>query len=127
MSLTLAGDLSCSRLRVKYSLCPRSEARVESHEILFMVSVSSDADVAALYGDEESHEEASERKSTVPAEIRPEAFKRPLLIHRNTITTGWKRVGRVSRDHSKARDTILEEFLAKNVSPSLHNSFCLNR
>ena len=31
------------------------------------------------------------------AEIGPDAFKRPLLTHRNAITTGWKRVGRVSR------------------------------
>ena len=59
------------------------------------------------------------------AEIGPEAFKRPLLTHQNAITTGWKRVGRVSRDNTTA--TILEEDLAKNVSLSLHNSFCLNR
>ena len=61
------------------------------------------------------------------AEIGPKAFKRPLLTHRNAITTGWKRVGRVSRDNTKARESILEEDLAKNVSLSLHNSFCLNR
>ena len=61
------------------------------------------------------------------AEIGPEAFKRPLLTHRNAITTGWKRVGRVSRDNTKARESILEEDLAKNVSLSLHNSFCLNK
>ena len=61
------------------------------------------------------------------AEIGPEAFKRSLLTHRNAITTGWKRVGRVSRDNTKARELILEEDLAKNVSLSLHNSFCLNR
>ena len=59
------------------------------------------------------------------AEIGPEAFKRPLLTHRNVITTGWKRVGRVSRDNTKARESILEEDLAKNVSLSLHNSFCI--
>ena len=52
---------------------------------------------------------------------------RPLLTHRNAITTGWKRVGRVSRNNTKARELILEEDLAKNVSLSLHNSFCLNR
>ena len=40
------------------------------------------------------------------AEIGPEAFKRPLLSHRNAITTGWKRVGRVSRDNTKARESI---------------------
>ena len=61
------------------------------------------------------------------AEIGPEAFKRPLLTHRNAITTGWKRVGRVSRDNTKAIESILEEDLAKNVSLNLHNSFCLNR
>ena len=33
----------------------------------------------------------------------------------------------MSRDNSKVRESILEEDLAKNVSLSLHNSFCLNR
>ena len=61
------------------------------------------------------------------AEIGPEASKRPLLTHRNAITTVWKRVGRVSRDNTKARESILEEDLAKNVSLSLHNSFYLNK
>ena len=61
------------------------------------------------------------------AEIGPEDFKRPLLTHRNAINTGWKRVGRVSRDNTKARESKLKEDLAKNVSLSLHNSFCLNR
>ena len=61
------------------------------------------------------------------AKIGPDAFKTPLLTHRNAITTGWKRVGRVSRDNSRARESILEEDLAKNISMSLHNSFCLNR
>ena len=59
------------------------------------------------------------------AKIGTEAFKRPLLTHRNVITTGWKRFGRVSRDNTKARESILEEDLANNVS--LHNSFRLNR
>ena len=61
------------------------------------------------------------------AEIGPEAFKRPLLTHRSGITTGWKRVGRVSKDNTKAKETILEENLAKNVRFSLHNSIGLNR
>ena len=61
------------------------------------------------------------------AEIGPEAFKRPLLTHRNAITTGWKRTGRVSRHNTKASESILEEDLAKNVRLSLHNSVCLNR
>ena len=33
----------------------------------------------------------------------------------------------MSRDNTKARELILEEDLAKNVSFSLLNSFCLNR
>ena len=61
------------------------------------------------------------------AEIGPEAFRRPLLTHRDAITTGWKRVGKLSRDNTKAKESILEEDLAKNVSLSLHSSFCLNR
>ena len=61
------------------------------------------------------------------AEIGPEAFSRPLLTHRNAITKGWNRIGRVSRNNTKARESILEENLAKNMSLSLHNSFCLNK
>ena len=57
------------------------------------------------------------------AEIGPEAVKRPLLTHRNAIKMGWKRVGRLSRDNTKARESIFEEDLAKNVSLSLHNFF----
>ena len=33
----------------------------------------------------------------------------------------------MSRENTKARESILEEDLAKNVSLSLHKSFCLNR
>ena len=33
----------------------------------------------------------------------------------------------MSRDSTKARESILGEDLAKNLSLSLHNSFCLNR
>ena len=33
----------------------------------------------------------------------------------------------MSLDNTKARESILEEDLAKNVSLSLHNSFCLIR
>ena len=49
-------------------------------------------------------------------ELGPEVFKRPLFTHRNGITTGWMRVGKESRVNSKARESILEEDLAKNVS-----------
>ena len=53
------------------------------------------------------------------AEIGPEAFKRTLLMaskcnhDRNAITMGWKRIGRVSRNNTKASESILEEDLAK--------------
>ena len=43
-------------------------------------------------------------------EIGPEAFKRPLLTHRNGITTGWKRAGKVSRDNTKAREYLAREY-----------------
>ena len=61
------------------------------------------------------------------AEIGPEFFKRPLITYRNAITTGWKRVGRVSRDNTKARESKLKKDLVMNVNLSLHNSFSLNR
>ena len=47
------------------------------------------------------------------AKVGPEAFKRPLLNHRNVLATVWKRVGRVSRDNTKARELILEEDLVR--------------
>ena len=47
------------------------------------------------------------------AEIGPEAFKRPLLTHRNAITTGCKRVGRVSRDNTKASESIWRKTLQR--------------
>ena len=74
--------------------------------------VSSDTDVLVIHDNERSHEKASKGVSTVSrAEIGPEAFKRPLLTHRNVITTGWKRVGKMSRDNTKARESILEEIV----------------
>ena len=66
-----------------------------------------DFDVLVVHGDEGSQKEASERVSTVPGRDSAEAFKRLLLTHRNAITTGWKRVGRKSRDNTKVRESIL--------------------
>ena len=100
------------------------QARMEPHKILPVVS--SDIDILVVYGDKRPHEKNSKECRQFLAEIGPEPFKRHLLTHRNAIRTGWKRVGRVSRDNTKARESILEEDLAKNVSMSLHNSFCLN-
>ena len=53
------------------------------------------------------------------AEMGAEAFKRPLLTHRNAITTGWERAGRVSRDNTNARESILEERLGEEREPEL--------
>ena len=41
------------------------------------------------------------------AEIEPDMFKRVLLTHHVGITTGWKRAGKVSRDNTKARESML--------------------
>ena len=46
------------------------------------------------------------------AEIGMEGFKRPLLTHQNATTTRWRRVGRVSRNNTRARESLLEEDLA---------------
>ena len=45
---------------------------MESHKFLTMIS--SDVDVLVVYGDEGSHEEASERVSTVPGRDRAGTF-----------------------------------------------------
>ena len=60
------------------------------------------------------------------AEFGPENFKRPLLTHCNGITTGWKRAGKVSRDNTKSKECLSEEYLAKNMRLSLLYCFCLN-
>ena len=43
-------------------------------------------------------------------------FQEAAAYSRNGITTGWKRLGRVSRDNTKERESILEKDLTKNVS-----------
>ena len=68
------------------------QARIEPHKILPVVS--SDIDILVVYGDEKPHEKHSKEHRQFLPEIGLEAFKRPLLTHRNAITTGWKTVGR---------------------------------
>ena len=51
------------------------EVRVESHKILPLVS--SDVDVLVVHGDEGSHEEASERKRQLLAEIARKLSRDP--------------------------------------------------
>ena len=89
--------------------------------------VSSNVDILVVQSDEGSHEEIPKGISTVPGGDRSGSLQETSADPSKVITTGWKRVGRVSRDNTKARESILEEDLAKNVSLSLHNSFCLNR
>ena len=101
------------------------QAFMEPYNVLSVVS--SDVDILVVHGDEGPHEEVSKGVLTIPGRNRTGSFQETSLTHRNAITTGWKRACRVSRNNTKARESILEEDLAKNVSLSLHNSFCLNR
>ena len=102
-----------------------SQALMEPQKVFSVVS--SDVDNLVVHSDEGFMKKYQKVYRQFLAEIGPEAFKRPLLTHRNAITKGWKRVGRVSRDNTKARESILDEDLEKNVSLSLCNFFCLNR
>ena len=95
-----------------------SQARVEPRKVLSVVS--SDVNILVVHGDEISHEEISKGISKIPGRNRTRS------LQETSADTGWKRVGMVSRINTKARESILEEDLAKNVSLSLHNSFCLN-
>ena len=96
MPLTTAGGLNCSRLRSSSRCAQGGEARVESHEILFMVS--SDADILAVHGDEESHEEATETISTVPSRDRARGLQETLAIssycENRGLEKGWWSVSR---------------------------------
>ena len=98
---------------------------MEPLEILSLVS--RDVNILVICGDEGSREETSKRISTIPGRDRTRCLQETSADPSKCNHDGWKRVGRVSRDNPKARESILEEDLAKNVSMSLHNSFCLNR
>ena len=95
---------------------------MEPHQVLSVVS--SDVDVLAKHGDERPHEEISKGISTVPGRVRNGSLQKTFA---DPSKCDNQKVGRVSRDNSKARESILKEDLAENVSLSLHNSFCLNR
>ena len=91
---------------------------MEPHKVLSVVS--SDIDILVVYGDEIPHEEASARIPTVPGRDRNGSLQ-------ETFDDPPKCIGRVSRDNTKAKESILEEDLAKNVNLSLQNSLRLNR
>ena len=56
-----------------YSPYQWKSARVESHQVFSVVS--SDVDILVVHGDEGSHQEISERISTVPGGDRPESLQ----------------------------------------------------
>ena len=113
------------RLELFETVCKVFAIPMEVRQVLSVVS--SDVNILVVQATKDHMKKYQNEYRQFLAELGPEYFKRPLLTHRNAITAGWKRVGRVSRDNTKARESILEEDLAKNVSLSLHNSFCLNR
>ena len=84
---------------------------MEPHKVLSVVS--SGIDILVVYGDERPHEEASERITTVPSRDRNGSLQ-------ETFADPPKCIGRVSRDNTKARESILVEHLAKI-------SFCFKR
>ena len=84
---------------------------MEPHKVLSVVS--SDIDILVIYGDKRPHKEASERIPTVPGRDRNGSLQ-------EIFADPPKCIGRVSRDNTKARESILVEHLAKI-------SFCLKR
>ena len=54
------------------------------------------------------------------------AFKRAFVTHRNAVTTAVKRISRPSERSGKTKEEMLKEDLERNVTLSLHNSFCRN-
>ena len=101
------------------------EARVESHTIFLMVRATL---TSWLYTLTKNHMKKHQKNIlTVPGRDRAGGLQEISANQSQCKTTGWKRVGKVSRDNTNARESILEEDLAKIVSWSLHNSFCLNR
>ena len=55
------------------------------------------------------------------------AFKRAMIRHRNAVTTAVKRTPRTSDCDVREREEISKEYLERNVTLCLHNSFCRNR
>ena len=53
------------------------------------------------------------------------AFRRAFLTHRNAVTLN--RISRTSERSGKEKEEMLKEDLERNVTLSLHNSFCRNR
>ena len=60
-------------------------------------------------------------------DIGPGAYKKEFLTHRNAVTTAVKRVTGAPCVTEKEKREALRADLERNVSLSLHNSFCRNR
>ena len=101
------------------------ETYLEPHNIPPMVQCN--PGVMAIHVCQITFEETRERISTVPGRNWPTAFKRSKITHLNGVTTRWKRAGKVSRENTEARASILEEDLSKSVSLSFHTSVCRKR
>ena len=59
---------------------------------------------------------------TLGQELSSEVF----VTHRNAVTTAVKRISRPSERSGKEKEEMLKEDLERNVTLSLHNSFCRN-
>ena len=57
-------------------------------------------------------------------DIRPGAYKRAFLTHRNAVTTAVKRITGAPCVTEDEKKEVLRPDLERNVSLCLHNSFC---
>ena len=65
--------------------------------------------------------------SAYQLDIGAGAFKRASVTHRNAVTTAVKKSSRASECDGREREELLKEYLERNVTLCLHNSFCRNR
>ena len=95
---------------------------MESHD--FLPTVRWNADLLLVHASKNHVRRQHREYRPFLAEFGQTAFKRSLFTHQNVSTIGWKRAGKVSRIKTKAKESILEKGLSKNVSLNLHRSFC---
>ena len=94
---------------------------MESHKILPMVS--SDVDVLVVHGDEGSHEETSERVSTVPGRDRAGSFQETLAYPSQRDNHGLEKSWQsVSRKHQSEGIDIRRE-LSEECEPEFAQFF----
>ena len=71
--------------------------------------------------------EARQSVQWVSAGIGAGTFKRAFVTHRNAVSTALKRISRTNERSGKEKEETLKEYLERNVTLCLHNSFCRNR